>query len=247
MIRIQDFFQDYNVLKTPYEVDESFMKGVLHTAKAHVRATGDGVYILDYSKRQVVYVSPNIAKWCNLIPPHGKNTIGLDWYLDNISKEDLQMLVEINQVAFEFWKDMSDEECEDYVVSYDFKFGDAMVNQRYTPILVKDGSIILAMCEVSPSQSKVSGNIVIKSSKNEYIHIYSREEKKWKKENKTTLTQKEKQIIRSTVKGLSSAEIANISGNSEQTIKTQKRNLCHKLGVTTMQEAIRLAINNGLL
>ena len=41
--------------------------------------------------------------------------------------------------------------------------------------------------------------------------------------------------------------VTNISGNSEQTIKTQKRNLCHKLGVITMQEAIRLAINNGLL
>ena len=246
MIRVQDFFRDFNEVTTPYEEDESFLRGMIHTVKAHARASGNGVYIFDYCKRKVVYVSPNIATWCNIQPPHG-DTDDYDWYLKNISEKDLQMLVEINKIAFEFWKGMPDEECEDYVLSYDFMFGEAMVNQRYTPILVKDGSVILAMCEVSPSQSKISGNIVMRTAKNKYIYTYSPDEKKWEKEFKTSLTLREKEIIRCAVKGLTSVEIAVFFGKSENTIKTQKRNLCRKLGVATMSEAVRLAINNGLL
>ena len=246
MIRVQDFFKDYNAVKTPYEVDESFVKGVIQASKAHVRASGNGIYIFDYSKRKVVYVSPNIATWCNLQPQHN-HTTDYNWYLKNISEKDLQMLIEINQKAFEFWQGMSDDEWTDYVLSYDFMFGEAMVNQRYTPILVKDGNIILAMCEVSPSQSKASGNIIMRRADSKYEYVYSVEHQKWQKVAQQCLTPKEKEIIRSTIKGLSSAAIAEINGKSENTIKTQKRNLCRKLGVSSMPEAITVAMNNGLL
>ena len=157
------------------------------------------------------------------------------------------MLIEINKISFEFWKGMTDDECENYVVSYDFMFGELMINQRYTPILVKDGNVILSMCEVSPSQSKASGNIIMRTADSKYEYVYSMEHKKWLKVAQICLTHKEKEIIRSTIKGLSSAAIAEINGKSGNTIKTQKRNLCRKLGVSSMPEAITVAMHNGLL
>lgn len=245
MIYVQNFFADFNAVKTPCDIDESFLSGVIHSAEAVTRSSGDGMYIIDYTQKKVVYLSSNIASWCNMPPPN--NSVGFDWCLKYICEEDLQMLVEINQSAFGFWKDMSDEECMHCVLSYDFRFCKSMVNQRYTPIAVKDGSVLIAMCMVSPSQSKKSGNIIMRSSDREYDYVYSREEKKWKKEFKLHLTSREKEIIRYTISGMSSVEIAEINDTSENTVKTQKWNLCHKLGVKTMTEAIRFAMINGLL
>ena len=246
MTRVNDFFQDYNAVKTPGIVDKSFLNGVIYSADAVSRTTGHGVYVLDYTTRQVVYVSPNIAKWCNISSGSGNMSV-FDCYLEFISEDDLQMLMEINKIAFEFWKGMPDEECMRFVISYDFKFGETMVNQHYSPIVVKDGNVMMAICVLSPSSNKKSGNIIMRHPDSEYEYTYSLEHKEWRKLAKIHLTQREKEIIRLSVQGSSAADIAADNHTSEQTVKTQKRNLCRKLGVKNMVEAARLIMNNDLL
>lgn len=245
-MKVRDFFKDFNAVKASYNIDESFLRGVISTAEAATRSAGDGIYIVDYINRKVVYVSSNIARWCNMYSK--KHSVDdYDRYFEYINEEDSRMLDEINRVSFDFWKGMSDEECMNYTVSYDFQLGNAMLHQRYTPILVKDGYIIMAMCILSLSQSKKSGNIIMTSPENNYEHIYSLEKREWLKVSKVCLTSREKEIIRSSVKGLSSTEIAEKNGTSDATVKTQKRALFKKLGVKTMSEAIRMALNKGML
>ena len=245
-MKVKDFFKDYNEVKAPCDVDESFLSGVIHAAEAATRSSGDGIYVLDYIRRKVVYVSSNIARWCNM-PINKDSKGGYDGYLEHINEEDSRMLDEINRVSFDFWKDMSDEECMSYSVSYDFQLGNAMLHQRYTPILVKDGYVVMAMCILSPSQSKKSGNVVMSSPENQYEYIYSLTKREWSKVAKICLSSREKEIIRSSVKGLSSTEIAEKNGTSDATVKTQRRFLFKKLGVKTMSEAIRMALNKGML
>ena len=67
------------------------------------------------------------------------------------------------------------------------------------------------------------------------------------KTTKDFFVESEKAIIRSSIKGLSSVEIAETNGTSETTVKTQKRIMFKKLGVKSMSEAIRVAMNNGML
>lgn len=247
MVTVKDFFKDYNaVLDDAGNVDASFMDGVRAYAELIVRCASLGVYVFDYVKKAVVYVSPNIAQWCNIkqsdIIANGCNS-----YLQYINAEDLQMLLEINEAVFSFLKDIPDEESIDYVVSYDFMYGKLMVNQHYSPLVVKDGSVILASCVVALSSSKTSGNIVMDSPRSKYTYDYSLQQKRWIKKEKIHLTDKEKDILRLSMQGLNSVQIADVFKTTETTVKTQKRNLYDKLHVHSIAEAIRLAVNSKLL
>lgn len=246
MITVKDFFKDYNFVDDSGNIDALFMNGVRAYAELIVRCASLGVYVFDYVKKAVVYVSPNIAQWCN-IKPSDIVANGCDSYLKYINEKDLQMLLEINEAVFNFFKDIPDDECIDYVVSYDFRYGKLMVNQHYSPLVVKDGSVILASCVVSLSSSKTSGNIVLDSPRSKYTYDYSLRQKRWIRKDKIHLTDKEKDILRLSVQGFNSVQIADVFNTTETTVKTQKRNLYDKLHVHTIAEAIRLAVNSKLL
>ncbi len=245
MIQVVDFFKNINALKNSKRFESEFFRGVVAVADSMVRATGCGAYIFDYLQQTVVYVSQNIAKWCdatsNEITKHG-----YDFYLKYINDEDLEMLFDINNAVFEFWNSIPNNECANFVVSYDFKFATLMVNQRYTPIVVENNNITMAICVVSLSSSKTSGNIVMDSPRSEYKYEYSLPLKKWIKKRKIFLTDKEKEIICLSVQGFTSAEIAEKTSSSTETIRTQKKHLYKKLHVGNITEAVRYVLNNSL-
>lgn len=245
-IKAKDFFKDYNAVDSSYELSPEFIDGAISMADSMACASSLGAYVFDYSKRAVVYVSPNIASWCNL-QQSDIMANGCDAYLKYINEKDLLMLQDINQAAFKFFKKLPDEESINYVVSYDFRYGQLMVNQHYRPVVVKDGNVMMAVCVVSLSSSKESGNIVMNSPKSKYAYEYSTELKKWIKKKKTHLTDKERGIIRLSIQGLNTEQIAEATHTKATTIKTQKKNLFQKLNVHSMPEAIRQAMNNGLL
>ena len=245
-IRVKDFFTDYNTVDSQNELPPMFVDGILRMADSMARGTDLGVYVFDYTKKAVIYVSPKIAQWCN-IRPSDIMANGNDSYLKYINEDDLQMLLTINQAVFKFLKGLPDSESMTYVVSYDFRYGKLMVNQHYTPVLVKDGKVLMAVCIVSLSASKASGNITMDSPKSRYSYEYSLQENKWIKKKKIHLSDREKEIIRLSAQGLTTTQIAELTQKQEATIKSQKRSLFHKLGVHSIAEAIRLTMNNGLL
>ncbi|MCR5455015.1 MAG: helix-turn-helix transcriptional regulator [Bacteroidales bacterium] len=245
-IKTKDFFKENIITDSTYELSPAFIDGAISMADSMVCASSLGVYVFDYTKRAVVYVSPNIASWCN-IQPSDITTNGCDAYLKYINEEDLQMLLEINQAVFNFLKKFPDDESASYTVSYDFRYGQLMVNQHYKPVAVKDGNVMMAVCVVSLSSSKESGNIIMDSPKSKCAYEYSTKLKKWIKKKKIHLTDKEKEIIRLSVQGLNTTQIAEATHKKEDTIKSQKKNLFHKLSVHSMAEAIRMASNNKLM
>ncbi len=245
MIKVVDFFKNVDALKNSERFESEFFKGVVAAADSIVRATGCGVYVFDYLQQSVVYVSQNIARWCdaqsNEIDRHG-----YDIYLRYINEEDLQMLFDINNAVFEFWNNIPRNECAGFVVSYDFRFAALMVNQRYTPIVVENNKITMAVCVVSLSSSKTPGNIVMDSPNSIYKYEYSLPLNKWIKKRKIFLTDKEKEIICLSAQGFTSAEIAEKTSSSTETIRTQKKHLYKKLNVGNITEAVRYVLNNSL-
>ena len=78
-------------------------------------------------------------------------------------------------------------------------------------------------------------------------YYYSLLKKRWIIKNKINLTEKEKLIIRYTVQGYSTQEIADKSFSSYETVKKQKKNLFKKLGTTNILECIQYIEDNHLL
>lgn len=246
MNKIQSFFNSTNKV---YGVDVEKYKSIdmiTDLADAYVLSTGYGAYIIDYFKQDVIYVSANIAKWCGISAEEVMRN-GYEVLFRYISKEDYALLIDINNAAFDFWRGKTAEQCLSYEVSYDFHFGDYMVNQHYKPYQMHDHRIWLALCTVSVSMRKESGNIIMKSYKDDFLYEYSLSSRKWKQKKVVSLTEREKAVIRYSVQGFSSKEIGDILLTSEETVRKQKNMLFRKLGVNSIIEAVHFVLNNGLL
>ena len=244
---VSGFFTDFNALDY---IDEKEYEVIIDTVVAAVDSTaittGYGVYVFDYYKKNVFYVSANIRKWCGLEAGEVLET-GLDAYLRYIPNDDLAMLYEINDAAFKFWNQLPPDQLHNYVNTYDFRYHDFMVNQRYNPMIIKNGKIWLAMCTVSMSSQHESGNIVMKNVADGTRYEYSRKNKNWIMLPPIVLSEKEKNIIRYSAQGMSSAEIAEVFHVRMETVRSQKKNLFKKLEVNSMSEAIILTNNINLL
>jgi len=243
---IKTFFNPSNIVGDVDDGKYKMLGGITKMADAIVRTSGCGIYILDYFKQDVAFVSDNIAKWCGILHNEVEQG-GYDVFFKYISEEDFRLLTDVNNAAFDFWKGKNEDECMSYEISYDFRYGGFMVNQHYTPVAMQDGKIWLAMCEVSLSSQKSRGNIMMKSCNEGCCYVFSVESKQWSKVEMISLTEREKAIIRYSVQGLSSKEIGEILLVGAETIRKQKTALFRKLGVHSINEATQFAINNCLL
>ncbi|MBR4267658.1 MAG: helix-turn-helix transcriptional regulator [Bacteroidales bacterium] len=240
--KIKDFFYTHATTK----VDNKEYKNIdfiKKTAKAITQTTGLGVYVFDYYKHEMLYISENIPQWFDI--PKNKR-YDCEYYLQFINKKDLKMLLEINNAAFEYWNNNSEKELNQFTVSYNFRFKGIMLNQHYAPILNHDNKIWFGLCTVSISSEKKPGHIIMDIG-NQTILEYSLDLKKWIPKEKIILTKREKTIIRYSAQGYSVKEIAQITETSFETIKTHKKNIFTKLKVNTIAEAVRYAINNNML
>ena len=155
------------------------------------------------------------------------------------------MLVEINNAAFSFFTTYISNKAHTYSLSYDFHLGNFMVHQHFMPILFKKNKVWLAVCLLSLSSQKKVGNIVLNTG-SDCFH-YSIQQKMWINNSILKLTEKEKLIIRYTIQGYSTQEIADKTCSSYETVKKQKKNLFKKLGTTNMLESLQYLSDNHLL
>lgn len=242
--KISEFFTEHNTMHIVDEPDYSNFNNVIDTAKAVARATQHGVYLFDYYKRDVVYASQNMLSWCGITKSEFKK-YGLEVYLKCIPEEDLKMLFVINNAAFEFFNKNISIKNLNYSLSYDFRACDFMVHQHYTPVLAKNDKIWVAMCIVTVSSTKKSGNIIMKTEHGNYE--YSLKNGQWIPLSVVQLSHKEKLIIRYSSQGYSMKEIAKKTNSSEYTVKNQKQKLFNKLKVNSICEAVQYCVTNGLL
>ncbi len=247
-LKIKDFFNPLaeGIVSNKKKFHNILIDGVKRFADTLAKTTDYGVYIFDYSKRELIYISDNIAQWCGISLKEIKRK-GYDFYLEYIGEKDLKMLLEINNAALDFYKQLPENERITYSVSYDFHFGNFMIKQHFSPIVIENGEILLAACIVSESSSKNSGNIIMDSTKSKYRYEYSLDKKKWIPKKKIKLTEREKKIIRFSAQGFTCSQIAEKLLTSYDCIKSQKKRLFRKLNVCTITEAIIFTKNNHLL
>ena len=243
---IADFFIDSNTVDFVDEKEYAVIDSIVASVESMVRTTGSGVYLLDYYKKNVIYVSENIRIWSGMDAVELLKT-GLSAYLNYIPNDDLEMLSEINDAAFRFWSRLPADEWYNYVNSYDFRYHNFMLNQRFTPVIMKNGRIWIGMCTVSMSSQNEPGNIIMKNVADGKMYEYSRESKRWILLPPIVLSDKEKNIIRYSGQGLSSAEIGEKLRVSMETVRSQKKKLFKKLQVNSMTEAIIFVSSNDLL
>lgn len=116
---VGDFFL---VSNSVYNVtDEDYLKInlLVNAAKAFARSTHQCVYIIDYFKKNFLYVSENLAYWCGQTSDKIKD-FGYRFYLDYVPEKEQQMLLEINKKGFDLFNEIPFVERLNYTISYDF-------------------------------------------------------------------------------------------------------------------------------
>ena len=218
---------------------------------AYERTTYSSIYTIDYEKKSFEYVSENPLFLCGHSVEEVRQ-MGYSFYYRYVDKNDLDLLLKINKIGFDFFEKLPIADRRLFTISYDFNLHSEgqkiLVNQKLTPIyLTESGKIWKALCVVSLSTKKRAGNISIYKKGSNYLSYYDLEEERWKSKEAILLSDREKQIIQLSIRGFTINEIAVEMFVSPETIKFHRKKIFNKMEVTNMSEAIFYAANNKLL
>ena len=251
MLHVDDFFIPTNAIENIPEEEYEKITPLVSTLDSLTRVLYQSIYVIDYYKKNFLYVSDNPLFLCGL-QPHEVKKKGYSFYFEYVPEEEVRMLLEINHAGFDLFQKTPVDNRIQLSISYDFHICDAkqkiLINHKLTPILLAtNGNIWLAACVVSLSSQKEAGNIEARIAGQLDYWSYSMERRQWERKNNVTLSQRDKNILSLSARGFTMDEIAEKLLFSVSTIKSDKQKLFEKLGVTNISEALSIASTNKMI
>lgn len=247
---VSDYFLPSTSVTHVTDKDYAQLNALLNAIKAFARSTYQRVYIVDYFKQDILYVSDDLA--C-LYAEDTNSSLwnNSDIFLEKIPVDDKKLVLEINASSIKFFDRIPKEERTHYSLSYDFH----MVNEEKTilfhhcatPILLtKEGKIWLSLCTLSPSTRKKSGQARIHKNGASLFYEYNFSMHQWEEKNMIQLSEYEREVLLLSLQGHTMTEISAHLCKSIDSVKSYKRTLFAKLRVKNISEALAYAINYKL-
>jgi DNA-binding CsgD family transcriptional regulator len=251
MVIVDDFFMLSNTVLNISEEEYQKVDILIDVFDAISRTTCQSLYIIDYYRKNFLYVSSNPLFLCG----HSSKEIqqlGYMFYIKYVPAQEQVMLTEINRAGFDFYNKIPITEKMSYMISYNFHLMNGkkktLINHKLTPMrLSDDGKIWLAACVVSLSSRDRVGSIEIRKINQTTFWSYSTESHRWKEEIGITLNERERDILSLSTQGYTMTEIADKQFLSLDTIKFHRRKLFDKLDVKNITEALAFAANHKLI
>lgn len=251
MAKIQDFFIQENSVNYIPENHYEYAVIIKKVISAIPRASRNNIYIIDYYKKNFLYVSSGALFLCGHTSDYVMKQ-GYSFYQENVSPKEFDMLAEINKACFELFDSQPQEKRLKFTSSYDFHLGTGqnkkLINHKLTPILLtKDGHIWLALCAVSLSVRHKAGNVEIYKEDSDNYWFYSLKKRLWETRQKVRLSPAEHDVLMLLGQGYKTSEIAEKRFCSTDTIKSCKKGIYQKFNVRSSKEALFSAELQGLL
>ena len=251
MIQKEDFFIEANRVEGITEEDYLRAKPYIETAQAFAQTTYQSIYIIDYFKKNFLYVSDNPIFLCGRTAEEVK-AMGYGFYMSNVPQAELPMLTELNRAGFSAFNATPREDKMRCLMSYDFHILSGgkklLINHKITPLVLNDlGQVWLALCTVSLSSRKEAGHIEFRHWGTSQYSVYSLTEHQWIDQDEIKLKPEEKEVLVLSAQGYTMKEIAEKVCKSIDTVKFYRKQVFEKLEVENITEALSFAINYGLL
>lgn len=233
------------------ETDLLNLPGYLDVVDTFARLTYESVYVIDYQSMMFEYVSENPLFLCGHTPADVQK-MGYEFYFKNVPEKDLEMLGIINESGFDFYERLHTDEKKKYSITYDFHLikdeKKMLINHKLTPLmLTSDGKLWKALCVVSISHYKETGNVYIYKQGSNEMWTLDMQTRAWQKSNKATLTKKETEILQLHAQGLTISEIADKLCVAPDTVKYYRRRIFERLNVKNIFEALSYAVNSKII
>jgi len=251
MAQIEDFFFDTNRVEGITDADYERAKPYVEATQAFAQSTYQSIYIIDYFRKNFLYVSDNPLFLCGHTADEVRG-MGYTFYMDHVPESELPMLTELNRSGFRAFYEEPVENRHQCMMSYDFHIltdkRPLLVNHKITPLAITaEGRVWLALCTVSLSSHKEAGHIEFRILGQSGHRQYSLTAHRWQPCEGITLTPEEKQVLTLSAQGYTMKEIGDHICRSFDTVKFYRRQLFEKLDVANITEAIAFVTNYGLL
>ncbi len=252
LAKIDDFFSGRNTVNDISSTEREQTTNYLEPIEAFARTTYKSIYVIDYQEKGFEYVSDNPLFLCGHTSDEVK-AMGYAFYFKYVIEPDLELLLKINTVGFDFYETIPLEERKNYTISYDYHLKTQegkkiLINQKLTPLfLTNDGKIWKAICIISLSAEEKSGNIKVHKKGDNKLFSYDLEGEFWKETEVIKLTSREREILHYSTRGYTISEVAEAIFVSPDTVKFHRKKLFEKLDVANISEAIVYATNNKLI
>lgn len=249
---LKSFFEPMQLQDTPDSEDYRAIQPYIDAVKIISNVTYQSVYIVDYYKREFIYVSDNPLFLCGHTAAQVRN-MGWLYYFNHVPDDDLALLLEINEAGFSFYNQLPVTERLKYCISYDFRIKQPnkhllLISHKLAPmVLDKSSNIWLALCFVSTSSNSSPGNIIIQKMNSNKWFRYDRNKKHWKLQPSIKLTSFEKEVLLLSNQGLTMQEIGSRLFVTTHTVKYHRGNILKKLNAKNITEAIAYAANYKLI
>ena len=191
-------------------------------ADALARNTNHSLYIIDYHRKNFLYVSSNPLFLCGHSPEEVQQK-GYAFYFEVVPSDEINRLMEINEAGFRFYYDQPIEKRLDLSIEYNFHI------------------------HTSEKHPHLIGDVVISDHTCTDHYIYSFEGRRWRKQPELILSDREKEILQLSVKGLSNTEIGETLFIDANTVKFHKKKIFEKLHAENITEAVGIAANLRLI
>lgn len=224
----------------------------IDSVKAFSQICFSSIYIINYERQSFEYVCDNPLFLCG----HSAQEVmdmGYEFYFKHVPPEDLELLIEINEIGFDFFERQLIENRNNFTISYDFHLEyingkRILINHKLTPLLLtKSGKLWKSICLVDMSSQKSPGNIHIINNSSGEIFYYCLKKKIWKTKDMVYLSSREKEMIQLSMKGYTVRDISDAMCVSVESVKFYRRKVFNRLGVNTISEAILKINRNDLI
>lgn len=250
---VDDFFTKDNAVTGVKEEAYKNISELVDYVDAFARMTYKSVYIIDYYKKNFLYVSENPLFLCGLTAEKVKE-IGYQFYIDNVPMNDVDRLLKINSLGFSFSKDISADDKKHYTISYNFRIINTIskkvqtINHQLTPlIMMPDGAIWLALCVASVPPKSSDNAITMINNRTQERWDLDLKNNKWRKVKNVILTEQEILVLKYSAMGYTMNEIAEMVYKSFDSVKRYRKRILEKLGTDNITEAINYAMTFRLM
>ena len=249
---VDKYFSNANSVDEIPEKIYSKLTPLLDAVAALSQSTNKCVYVIDYLKKNFMFVSPNVDTILG-ISSEDMLSMGYKYHIEHVPKEDREMILELNKKGFEFFDQTPLEKRKKLSMFYDFhiinKDGNMiMVHHTLTSLLLtKKGRIWLAFCTMTLSSATESGNIYLQQEGSDIFHEYNLTTHNWRQCKRPKLNTTEYALLSMTIQGYSIEEISQSRNIPINTLKSSKRLLFKKFGVNNISGAITYAQNYRLI
>lgn len=251
-VKITDIIAIAHRVEGIRDEDYDKVEFMVQAASAFERSVYQSVFIVNYHKSDLLYVSSN---FCRIYGVDADRMTKLDYRTFDgiVSQNELKQFLDIRRSGFKFFNILPNYDKLKHSLSYNLHLNiegkKRMVNITKTPLILNDeGKIWLEMCVISLATGKVLGNAVITKSDSTVFYEYVPNiERNWIERPEINLNEYERDVLILSAQGNAMHEIAKTLHRSVDSIKSYKRSIFKKMAVNNISEAITYAHNHHLI